>query len=184
MHFPLLGKNKNKFEDHSASVYTIGDSISSSFTFFSVEPDFINARLLTNPYGYLSSFIWTEHADFSDLRIQKAVYLGSENVNQLNDATGGFLKYSIPVTKSIFYSNPDKINNSEKAGFFPGPSASYKETPDFRNFLRLLDESGIEICLHTPDHYTCDRKYFLRRWMQLKEIFLQLHGLTMDMIIR
>ena len=158
LHFPLLGKNKNKFEDRSASIYNAGDSISSSFTFYSVEPDFINARMLTNPFGYLSSFIWTEHADYSDLRIQKAVYLGSEKVNQLNDATGGFLKYSIPVTKSIFYSNPDKVNNSDKAGFFPGLSASYKETPGFRDFLRLLDESGIEICLHTPDQYTSDRK--------------------------
>ncbi len=158
LHFPLLNKNKNKFEDYSASVYNKGDSICSSFTLYSVNSDFINARMLTNPYGFLSSFIWTEHADYSDIRIQKAVYLGSEKVNQLNDATGGFLKYSIPVTKSIFYSNPDKINNSEKAGFFPGLSASYKETQGFRDFLRLLDESGVEICLHTPDHYTCDRK--------------------------
>ena len=158
LHFPLLGKNKNKFEDRSASIYNIGDSISSSFTFYSVEPDFINARMLTNPYGYLSSFIWTEHADYSDLRIHKAVYLGSEKINHINDATGGFLKYSIPVTKSIFYSNPYKVNNSDKSGFFSGLSASYKETPGFRDFLRLLEESGIEICLHSSDQYTCDRK--------------------------
>lgn len=158
LHFPLLRKNKNKFQDHSASIYNKGNSISTTFTFYSVEPNFINARMLTNPYGYLSSFIWTEHADYSDLKIQKAVYLGSEKFNQLNEATGGFLKYSIPVTKSIFYSNPDKVNNSDKSVFFSGLSASYKETPGFRDFLRLLDESGIEICLHTPDHYTSDRK--------------------------
>ncbi len=158
LHFPLLKKNENKFEDHSASFYFKSNIIKSSFTFYSVTPKFKNARILANPFGYLSSFIWTEHADYTDLRTHKAVYFGSEKINRLDDATGGFLKYSIPVTKSIFYANPDKVDNSDKAGFMPGPIANYKETTGYSDFLKLLDESGIEICLHTPDHYTCDRK--------------------------
>lgn len=158
LHFPLLQKNENKMEDRSASYYTKGSIIKSSFTFYAVKPKFKIAQLLTNPYGYLSSFIWTEHADYTDLRTHKAVYFGSEKIDQVNNAIGGFLKYSIPVTKSIFYSNPDKIDNSDKAGFMTGPIANYKETPGFRDFLKLLDESGMEICLHTPDHLTSERK--------------------------
>lgn len=158
LHFPLLLKNENKMEDRSAAYYTKGSIIKSSFTFYSVKPKFKIGQLLANPYGYLSSFTWTEHADYTDLRTHKAVYFGSEKIDQVNNAIGGFLKFSIPVTKSIFYSNPDKIDNSDKAGFMPGLIANYKETPGFRNFLKLLDESGIEICLHTPDHLTSDRK--------------------------
>ena len=158
LHYPILKNNENKYEDYSASVYSKGNIIKSLFTIYSVNPEFKSVRVLSNQYGYLSSFIWTEHADYTDLRTHKAVYLGSEKINSVKDATGGFLKYSIPVTKSIFYANPDQVNNLDKAGFMPGPVANYKETPGFRDFLRLLDESGIEICLHTPDHFTTTRK--------------------------
>ena len=158
LHFPLLKKSENKFEDYSASVYSKGDILKSSFTLYSVPSKFSVAHLLSNSYGYLSSFVWTEHADYTDLRTQKAVYLGSEKINKLDDATGGFLKYSIPVTKSIFYANPDNVDNSDKAGFMTGPVANFKETVGYRDFLKLLSESGIEICLHTPDHFTSSKK--------------------------
>ena len=158
LHFPLLKKSSGKYVDYSTSVYKNQDRINSSFTFYEVPQNFRIAKMLTNPNGYLASLIWTEHADYTNLRTHKAVYLGSEKSIGLSDATGGFLKYSIPVTKSIFYSNPDKVNNTDKAGFMPGLIANYKETEGYRNFLKLLDESGIEICLHTPDHFTSDRK--------------------------
>ncbi len=158
LHFPILDSSKGKFVDYSTSVYNNGDAINSAFTFYKVKSDIVVPKLSPNPYGFLSCFIWTEHADYTNMRTQKAVYFGGENINRLEDATGGFLKYSIPVTKSIFYSNPDKVDNKEKSGMMPGPVANYKETEGYANFLKLIYEYGTEICLHTPDHYTCSRK--------------------------
>ena len=158
LHFPLLKKNQNYYEDYSTSVYEKNDTVKGLFTYYSVSPEFKIAKMLTNPNGYLASFIWTEHADYTNMRTQRAIYFGSENITRLEEATGGFLKYSIPVTKSIFYANPDKVDNSDKVKFLPGPVANYKETEGYRNFLKQLDEFGIEICLHTPDHFTSDRK--------------------------
>ncbi len=157
LHFPLLNKSQNKFVDHSTSIYKTDDQVNAVFTFYPVSRNFKIVKQLSNPYGFLSSFTWTEHADYTNMRTQRAVYFGAENIQRLEDATGGFLKYSIPVTKSIFYANPDKVDNSEKAGFMPGPVANYRETEGYRDFLKQLYEYGIEICLHTPDHFTCSR---------------------------
>jgi hypothetical protein len=157
LHFPLLNSSQGKYIDYSTSIYKKGDEINSSFTFYKVKPEIKIPQILPNPYGFLSCFIWTEHADYTNMRTHKAVYYGKENIERLEEATGGFLKYSIPVTKSIFYSNPDKVDNIDKSGMMPGPVANYKETEGFANFLKQLYEYGIEICLHTPDHFTCNR---------------------------
>lgn len=172
LHFPLLKKSEGKYIDYSGSVYNKGDIIRASFIFFVTDPDFKQINIMNNPDGYLSSMVWTEHADYTDLRTHKAVYLGSENINSLNESTGGFLRNSIPVTKSIFYSNPDNVDNSEKAGFMPGPVANFQSTEGYLNFLKLLDESGIEICLHTPDHYTTDRKLLSESMDRMKREFV------------
>lgn len=157
MHFPLLSKSQGKFEDHSTSLYKAKDKINSSFTFYLSTPQIKFPRMLNNPRGFLSSFVWTEHADFSDLRLHKAVYYGSEKINEPDKAVGGFVGNSIPVTKSYFYSNPENLNNAEKVGFLPGMVESYKEDPAFAVFLKQLYESGYEICLHTPDPNTSNR---------------------------
>jgi hypothetical protein len=158
LHFPELKKSENHFEDVSSSVFRPGDKIKSEFSFtYSGTPVFI-PRLMTKPNGFLASFIWTEHADYTNLRTQKAVYFGSETVNRPDSSVGGFIGYGIPVTKSIFYSNPEKEDNKVKDGSMPGPEANYKSTDGFEKFVKQLDESGIEICLHTPDHYTTNRK--------------------------
>lgn len=157
LHFPLMSKNLGKFEDHSTSLYKANEKIYSSFAFYLSNPQIKFPRMLNNPRGFLSSFVWTEHADYSDLRLHKAVYFGSEKINDPEKATGGFVGNSIPVTKSYFYSNPENMNNKEKVGFLPGPVASYKEDPAFAVFLKQLYESGYEICLHTPDPHTSNR---------------------------
>src|SRR6185369_8707437 len=68
----------------------------------------------------------------------------------------GFVKNKIPVTKSVFYSNPEKILNSESRhkSIFTTPIASIKNTRGFMEFLKQLQLEGNEICLHTPDQYT------------------------------
>jgi hypothetical protein len=158
LHFPLMNRSEGKFEDYSTSLFQKEDTLNALFTFYPVKKNFKMIRMTSNPYGYFSSFIWTEHADYTNMRTQRAMYYGSENISSLEKATGGFLKYSIPVTKSIFYANPDKVDNKDKDGLMPGPVANYKETEGYRDFLRGLYEYGNEICLHTPDHFTCSRK--------------------------
>ncbi len=158
LHFPLLKRSIGKFDNYSSSVFTIKDTLQAAFELYTSVNSVKLPRVLSNPFGYLSSVIWTEHADYTDIRTNKAVYYGSEKINRPDQAIGGFVKYNIPVTKSIFYSNPDKVDNSEKAKFMAGPEACFKESPEFRVFLKQLHESGYEICLHTPDHYTASRK--------------------------
>ena len=61
---------------------------------------------MKNPAGFEATYIWNEHADFTDIKTNRATYFGSENVIHPDNAIGGFVKYNIPVTKSVFYDNP------------------------------------------------------------------------------
>ena len=65
-------------------------------------------RLMNNPDGIPASMVWTEHADFSDIRTQRAVMFGSEEIVSADSAISGFVGHGIPVTKSVFYDNPTK----------------------------------------------------------------------------
>jgi hypothetical protein len=87
------------------------------------------------------------------------VYFGSEKIDDAKNATGGFVKNKIPVTKSVFYSNPDKVLNSDSRhnSIFKTPIASIKGSSGFLKFLEQLQQEGNEICLHTPDQYTSQR---------------------------
>ncbi|MBR4392336.1 MAG: hypothetical protein IKT08_09570 [Bacteroidales bacterium] len=112
-------------------------------------------RIMPLPEGYESGIIFTEHADWTDLRTHRATYFGNEHVTKARKATGGFVYYGIPVTKSIFYNNPDRITNAEAShGIFPGLQATIKTDKDFEKFLRQLNKQGYEICLHTPEQYS------------------------------
>jgi len=159
-HFPLLDSMKYKTEDYSCSIFKAGEARKNSFTIHAgKEIDFV-PRLMLNPNGFLSGHIFTEHADWTDLPTHKAVYFGSEIISKAKKANGGFIKNKIPVTKSVFYSNPDSVLNSESnhKSIFTTPIASIKESPDFFEFLKQLKKSKIEICLHTPDHFTSARQ--------------------------
>ena len=69
---------------------------------------------MKNPAGYEAAYIWTEHADYTDISTNRATYFGSEKIINADSATGGFVYFNIPVTKSVFYANPDSVTN-EKA---------------------------------------------------------------------
>ena len=158
LHFPLLKKSEGRFVDYSSRVFKKQDRISGSIRFQPADSNAILPRIQQHPNGYLSAMVWTEHADFADMRTHRAVYYGSESITDPEEATGGFIRYSIPVTKSVFYANPEGTTNDRRAGFLPGPLTSVKETEGFENFLKVLEESGMEICLHTPDPFTTNRK--------------------------
>ena len=158
LHYPLLQKQLTQHMDRSPSVFSKGDQAQSKFNFYASTGNVNLPILLKTPNGFLSSFVWTEHADFSDLRMHRAVYFGSDKITGFDNATGGFVKHSIPVTKSFFYANPDLVDNAVRMERFAGPIACYKDNPEFSNFLKQLYENGFELCLHTPDHYTTSRK--------------------------
>lgn len=99
-------------------------------------------RFMTQPDGYLATHVWTEHADEQSLETNRAIYFGSEKITDVSKAVGGFVKYGIPVTKSVFYSNP-YYKPDERS------SIAIKQRPDFLSFLDQLHANGNEIVLHT-----------------------------------
>ena len=105
--------------------------------------------------GYQSAFIFTEHADWTDIRTHRAVLFGNENITRPEDAVGGFCYFNIPVTKSVFYWNPDNVTNEKTSnGLFKGLVASIKTDKEFYKLLKAIRKQGFEICLHSPEVYT------------------------------
>lgn len=112
-------------------------------------------RIMSIPYGYESGIIFTEHADWTDIRTHRAVLFGSEKITKAKDATGGFVYYGIPVTKSVFYNNPDQVTNEAVSqGTFKGLHTTIKTDREFEKLLKQLHKLGFDICLHTPEQYT------------------------------
>jgi hypothetical protein len=112
-------------------------------------------RLMPVWDGYQSAFIFTEHADWTDLHTHRAVLFGNENITKPEDAVGGFCYFNIPVTKSVFYWNPDNVTNEKTSdGLFKGLVASIKTDKEFNKLLKTIKKQGFEICLHSPEVYT------------------------------
>ena len=149
IHYPYQEDAGGKCEDLSMTTYNPGSERNNQFTIyinnFSKIP-----RLKLEPYGYLAGYVFTEHADGGTTRTNRAAYFGSEDIIAAKDATGGFVGHKIPVTKSIFYADPD--------------SASYTsiindpQYPQFLEFLDQLNNTGLyDLCLHTPENLNSTR---------------------------
>ncbi len=172
-HFPLRDSAMNIKEDLSYSFYHSGQSRKNSFSFHAGMAINFVPQLMADKNGYLSSFVFTEHADWTDLPSHKAVYFGSENISKASQATGGFVKNKIPVTKSVFYSNPDSVLNSDSRyrSVFSAPLANIRGTKGYLEFLKELQLLGNDICLHTPDQYTSRRELLNEAMTYMKENF-------------
>jgi len=142
---PYQADGKHSWLDMSEAKYNEGDERTNKFSiYFGKIPQAI-PRLMLIPHGFLAGYVFTEHADESSLQSQRAVYFGSENIENLNNATGGFAAYKIPVTKSVFYDD----NNL---------GVSIQQDPQFLSFLDQLYSTGLyDICLHTPDNLNSNR---------------------------
>lgn len=154
IHFPLRNDTSDYFVDRSLS--TSGE-LTKTMTFSIKVGDMpeVLPRLMPVPFGYEAGIIFTEHADWTDIRTHRAVVYGSELAHNAAAATGGFVFYGIPVTKSVFYCNPDGITNEEASdGVFTGLHATIKTDREFSKLLRQLKREGFDICLHTPEQYT------------------------------
>jgi hypothetical protein len=155
--FPLLPDTMDVKMDESKSRYEKREILLNQFRIFAGVKNKSLPVFMKNPDGFLATYIWTEHADWTDLRTHRATFFGSEKITLADSAIGGFVKYHIPVTKSVFYDNPDSISNAKKSnGLFLSLEESIVPDSTFLKFLEQLRSNGHEICLHTPDHYTTD----------------------------
>jgi len=149
---PYNIKSGNDFLDFSAARYHKGSERNDSFTiYFGMITDVV-PRIMLVPYGNLAGYVFTEHADRGNIRTHRAAYFGSETISDPKNATGGFVAHKIPVTKSVFYADSTKGESG----------SSIRDDPDFPQFLDFLDmlySTGYyDICLHSPEDYTSDRK--------------------------
>ena len=154
IHYPLLPDTADVFEDISCRTLRKGDVLKGEFTLHLGQVNEL-PRLMPVWDGYQSAFIFTEHADWTDLRTHRAVLFGNEHITNPEDAVGGFCRFNIPVTKSVFYWNPDNVTNEKTSkGLFKGLVASIKTDKEFYKLLRTIKKEGFEICLHSPEIYT------------------------------
>ena len=155
IHFPLIEDSTNYFVDVSAVKVRKNSEVKGDFKLLiGYEPKYA-VQLMPVDSGYEAAIAWTEHADWTDLRTQRAVNFGREDIVEADSATGGFVKYGIPVTKSVFYNNPDGVTNTQISdSLFTTPHASLTADRHFGYFIRQLHEAGQEICLHTPEQFT------------------------------
>ncbi len=172
IHFPLLPDKKDVFENISANFYQ-KDEVLASFWNCTIGIETENLpRLMPVPLGFESAIIWTEHADWTNMRTQRAVNFGREDITDIQQSTGGFAHYRIPVTKSVFYHNPDSITNTEiSKGMFTELHATIQSEPEFLPFLKQLQQAGFEICLHTPEQFTSESLYLSESLTFMKENF-------------
>jgi hypothetical protein len=144
--FQIQGEDRKKGEIRHPSEYKSGESRQNTFSLVVGHSSHFMPRLMLQPYGYLATHIWTEHADNTTLATNRALYYGSDKINSAKDAKGGFVKYHIPVTKSVFYSNPYYYKH-------PDMGVAIKEDADYLAFLDDLYSHGIEIAMHNVHPY-------------------------------
>jgi len=155
LRFPLENDSIDWKMEQSFSTYKRGDKRIYYFSVYAGGKVANLPRFMKNPFGFEATYIWTEHADFSDIRTNRATYFGSEEIALADSAIGGFVKYNIPVTKSVFYDNPDSIANTEASnGMFNSLECAIKTDTAFSRFLDEVYAKGSEICLHTPEQFT------------------------------
>lgn len=159
IHYPLSNDTSDYFQDISCKEIDGNTIIKGEFTLFVGTEIKEMPRIMPVWDGFESAFIFTEHADWTDIRTHRAVLFGNEHITRPEDAVGGFAYFGIPVTKSVFFNNPDGITNSQISDRrFPGLHATIKTDNEFYQLLKSLKAIGFDICLHTPEQYTTVRK--------------------------
>jgi hypothetical protein len=150
IYIPYQADNGSRWEDMSVASYPAGSVRRDSVTFHLGEIPAVVPRLMMLPNGYLAGYVFTEHADGSNIGTHRAVYFGCDTITHAENASGGFYGNRIPTTKSVFYLNNGDtnclaINNIPYDG-------------SYLDFLLQLQSTGLyDICLHTPEDMNSDR---------------------------
>lgn len=169
--FPLNKDSVDWKVDESSSFYGKAKKISYNFSIYIGSVAKYIPRFMKNNNGFEAAYIWTEHADYTDIRTNRATYFGSEKIIDASNSTGGFVYYDIPITKSVFYDNPDSVSNFDASnGMFNTLESAILTDKEYNDFLDQIYEYGNEICLHTPDHYTTTKERLINalQYMQKK----------------
>ncbi len=172
IHYPLMPDTTDYFVDLSAATYQKNQTISGNFDLFFGLKTKATPRLLYVPNGFDAAFVWSEHADWTDVRTQRATNFGREDIVQVSDAVGGFAGYGIPVTRSVFYANPDRVSNFEASnGLFGGLHSTLTTDTSFAQLMEQLFGLGHEICLHTPEQYSSKPAAMRKALKEMKQRF-------------
>lgn len=170
VHFPFDDDTSDYFVDKSMREVKKGDVVKASFILSVTQPVDL-PRIMPVWDGFESSIIFTEHADWTDIRTHRAVCFGNEDVSCADSAVGGFVYYDIPVTKSVFYCNPDSVRNVVKNSEFTEFHSTITTDSLFFDFLKQLKDKGFDICLHTPEQYTTTASNLSEALAFMKENF-------------
>ena len=155
IHYPLRNDTSNYFLNISYKDINKRTVIKGEFALFIGQEIKEMPRIMPIWSGYESAFIFSEHADWTDIRTHRAVLFGNDSITNPKDAVGGFVYYGIPITKSVFFDNPDGITNKKiSKGRFPGLHTTIMTDNEFFKLMKVLDSLGFDICLHTPEQYT------------------------------
>ena len=159
IHYPLNNDTSDYFLNISCKDVNEKTVIKGEFSLFVGQEIEEMPRIMPIWDGFESAFIFTEHADWTDICTHRAVLFGNENITKPENAVGGFAYFGIPVTKSVFFNNPDGITNNQTSdGRFPGLHATIKTDEAFFQLLKSLKDIGFDICLHTPEQYTTTKR--------------------------
>jgi hypothetical protein len=162
---PFQKDGGGKWIDLSQANYSAGSERENYFSIYFGKIPQVIPRLMLVPYGYNAGYVFTEHADGGNIKTNRAAYFGDENISDINDAKGGFARYKIPVTKSVFYT--DSTRNSSETSIFDDP-----KKPQFLDFLYQLYATGLyDICLHTPEDYNSKRESLIESIKFMKDNF-------------
>jgi hypothetical protein len=158
VHFPMRTDTTDFFEDVSARQTKKRILTTNGFNLILGANISNIPRFMPVPDGFEAAIIWTEHADWTNIRSHRAVNFGHQEITHADKATGGFVKYGIPVSKSVFYNNPDSITNTAASnGLFNELHATIQMDSAFFDLLSQLDAAGHDICLHTPEQFSSSR---------------------------
>ena len=170
IHYPARHDTIEYYENISKRKFKAGEKLTASFV-MSYTKIVDLPRFMPVWDGYESAIIFTEHADWTDISTHRAVCFGNESVTCADSAVGGYVYYGIPVTKSIFYNNPDGIVNIGQNRRFPEYHCTIQTDTAYLDFLKQLKDRGFEICLHTPEQYTTNRSNLYEALAFMKENF-------------
>jgi hypothetical protein len=171
IYFPYQSDNGGKWSDQSISVFPNGYERTDSVSVWLGDIPVAVPRLMMLPDGYLSGYVFTEHADGGTIEQHRTVYFGCDTITTATNAIGGFWGNRIPVTKSVFYI--DKENPPVCTAI-----KDYDENNKFLAFLQQLHQTGFyDICLHTPENMDSDRAT-----MEEAAIFMKDHFNTVSWI--
>ena len=164
INIPFQADKKGNWIDKSTAIYLPNTHRDNTLSFFVNIKTPTIPRIMLVPNGNLGGYVFTEHADGGTLASHRAVYFGSDTITKAKNAIGGFVGNNIPVTKSIFYCNPEKESYSSVKDDNDGQS--------YLDFLRELHQTGrYEICLHTPEGGMSDREVMNEALNFMKENF-------------